>query len=156
MEIEAENTFLLISFSLGDTWYGLEASQVQEVIPVENSTYVYQAPAYVHGIINLRGKIVTVIDLRMKIGLKAGAQEEDETGSGDERVLVVSWNQEQVGILVDSVAEVISIDPEQIEAALSNITERLRYFLTGVYQSEDVLIGILDLEKVLAVDSNAS
>jgi purine-binding chemotaxis protein CheW len=138
------HSMLLVIFGLGGAWYGLEASQVQEVILVEGNTVVYHAPPYVRGIINLRGKIVTVLDMEIKLGLPSQPVGEDS------RILIVAWNHEQVGLLVEVVSEVISLSKEQIESIPLNISEGLSSFLSGVYSHADRLIGILDLDKVLA------
>lgn len=144
MDTDEEQNLLLVTFGLGGAWYGLAASQVQEVILVEDNTVVYHAPAYVRGIINLRGKIVTVLDLETKLGLPA------PTVSEESRILIVAWNHEQVGLLVEMVSEVITLNEDQIGEVPMNISEGLSRFLSGVYTSENRLIGILDLEKVLA------
>jgi purine-binding chemotaxis protein CheW len=139
------NSLLLVIFGLNGAWYGLEASQVQEVILVEDNTVVYQSPSYVRGIINLRGKIVTVLDLEIKVALPPHPVQ------ADSRILVVAWNQEQVGLLVEVVAEVISLSKEQIEPVPLNISDGLRQFLSGVCSNENRLIGIVDLDKVMVV-----
>jgi purine-binding chemotaxis protein CheW len=137
-------SLLLVIFGLGGAWYGLEASQVQEVILVEENTVVYHAPPYVRGIINLRGKIVTVLDMETKLGLPSNPIGEDS------RILIVAWNHEQVGLLVDVVTEVINLGKEQIGPVPLNISEGLSQYLSGVCNNADRLIGILDLDKVLA------
>lgn len=144
IEQEEEQNLLLVTFGLGGAWYGLEASQVQEVILVQDNTVVYHAPPYVRGIINLRGKIVTVLDTETKLGLPT------HPVGADSRILIVPWKDEQVGLLVEVVAEVITLSKEQVEPVPLNISERLSYFLCGVCSSDNNLIGILDLEKVLA------
>jgi purine-binding chemotaxis protein CheW len=138
------HSLLLVIFGLGGAWYGLEASQVQEVILVEENTVVYHAPPYVRGIINLRGKIVTVLDMETKLGLPSNPIGEDS------RILIVAWNHEQVGLLVDVVTEVINLGKEQIGPVPLNISEGLSQYLSGVCNNADRLIGILDLDKVLA------
>ena len=144
IDIEEEQGLLLVTFGLGGAWYGLEASQVQEVILVVDNTAVYHAPEYVRGIINLRGKIVTVLDLERKLGLYEHLVGEES------RIIIVDWNHEQVGLLVEVVAEVISLNKEQIDPVPLNISEGLSSYITGVCSDENRLIGILDLEKVLA------
>jgi purine-binding chemotaxis protein CheW len=134
---------LLVIFGLGGVWYGLEASKVQEVILVEGNTVVYHAPSYVRGIINLRGKIVTVLNLETKVGLPSHPVGEDS------RILIVEWNHEQVGLLVEVVTEVVNLSNNQIEPVPLNISDGLRYFLSGVCSIENRLIGIIDLDKVL-------
>ena len=137
-------SLLLVVFGLGDAWYGLDASQVQEVILVESNTVVYHAPPYVRGIINLRGKIVTVLDMEIKLGLAP------HPVGPDSRILIVAWNQEQVGLLVEVVTEVVSLKKDSIEALPLNISDGLSQFLNGVFSVEERLVGILDLDKVLA------
>ena len=138
---------LLVIFGLNGAWYGLEASQVQEVILVEDNTIVYHSPSYVRGIINLRGKIVTVLDLETKVGLPAHPVQVDS------RILIVPWQQEQVGLLVEVVAEVVSLSKDQIDPVPMNISDGLRRFLSGVCKIDNRLIGIIDLEKVLAPEA---
>jgi purine-binding chemotaxis protein CheW len=135
---------LLVIFGLGGAWYGLDASEVQEVILVQGNTVVYNAPSYVRGIINLRGKIVTVLNMETKVGIPC------HTIGENSRILIVEWNHEQVGLLVEVVTEVININNEQIEPVPLNISEGLRKFLSGVCNNQERLIGIIDLDKVLA------
>jgi purine-binding chemotaxis protein CheW len=144
IETNDVNGLLLVIFGLGGAWYGIEASQVQEVILVEENTVVYHAPAYVRGIINLRGKIVTVLDLEKKVGLAS-----HEVGE-DSRILIVEWNHEQVGLLVEVVTEVVNMNRDQIEPVPMNISDGLRYFLSGVCSIENRLVGIIDLDKAVA------
>lgn len=141
----SQEELLLSTFSLGGSWYGLEASQVQEVILVEDNTVVYHAPEYVRGIINLRGKIVTVLDLEIKLGLPVHQVSEDS------RIIVVEWNQEQVGLLVEAVSEVITPGRDQVEAVPLNINQELSRYMLGVCKDGERLIGILDLDKVLEI-----
>jgi len=117
---------------------------VQEVILVEENSEVYHAPPYVRGIINLRGKIVTVLDIETKLGLPSNPV------GADSRILIVAWNHEKVGLLVDVVTEVINLDKEQIGPVPLNISAKLSQFNNGVYNNADRLIGILDLDKVMA------
>ena len=139
------NTILLVIFGAGGAWYGLQAWQVQEVILVEDNTVVYHAPAFVRGIINLRGKIVTVLDLEKKLGLPG------HPPSPDSRILIVPWEHEQVGLLVEEVAEVISLNDDQLEAVPLNISPGLSQYLSSVCNDQNRLISILDLDKVLAI-----
>jgi purine-binding chemotaxis protein CheW len=141
------HVMLLVIFGLNGAWYGLEASLVQEVILVEDNTIVYHSPSYVRGIINLRGKIVTVLDLETKVGLPAHPVQVDS------RILIVPWQQEQVGLLVEVVAEVVSLSKDQIDPVPMNISDGLRRFLSGVCKIDNRLIGIIDLEKVLAPEA---
>ncbi len=144
IETDERQNLLLVIFGLDGAWYGLEASAVQEVILVADNTVVYHAPQYVRGIINLRGKIVTVLDTETKLGLTP------HQVSADSRILIVGWNHEQVGLLVEFVAEVFNLGKDQIEPVPMNISARLSRFLKGVCNYENHLVGLIDLDKVLA------
>ena len=149
---EENSDLLLVTFRLEDAWYGLDTNRIQEVIQVGGITVVQHAPDYVRGIANLRGKIVTVIDLALKLGL------EQRELSADTRILIVNWIHEQVGLVVEWVGEVVSLNQEQIESVPTNIDETLGHFLKGVYYKadEDRLLGILDLDAVLIVADKES
>lgn len=140
-----EQEKLLATFQIGNSLFGLDTNFVQEVLLLKEKTCVYHAPEAVWGIINLRGKIVTVIDLGRKLGLPA-----DPEGS-DQRILITPWMGEQVGLLVDGVSDVLSLDPNHLEEIPPNIAENFRQYLTSIYRKEDNLVSILNLEAVLAV-----
>ena len=141
---DQEQELLLVTFCLGEAWYGLDTLRIQEVILVGETTVVHHAPGYVRGIINLRGKIVTVLDLGEKLGLERGEV------SPESRILIVPWAGEQVGLLVESVSEVVGLKREAIETIPLNVGTGLSQFLLGVFHSQDQLVGILDLEAVFA------
>lgn len=140
---EAER--LLATFQVGGAYYGLDTGRVQEVIMVGAHTRVHHAPEYVRGVINLRGKIVTVIDLRMKLCAVRSPI------TADSRILIVAWMGEQVGLLVESVEDVIPLDPERIEPKPSNVSASQERFLDSVYRVDagERLIGILILDELL-------
>jgi len=144
---ENEQDLLLVTFCLEDAWYGLDTNLIQEVIVVGDITTVHHAPDYVRGISNLRGKIVTILDLNLKLGLPKHQL------SSESRILIVPWMNEQVGLLVDSVADVVSLSRSQIESLPSNIKDEISQFLGGVYYlaEEDRLLGLLELDSVLVV-----
>ena len=144
---ENEQDLLLVTFCLEDDWYGLDTNLIQEVIVVGDITTVHHAPDYVRGISNLRGKIVTILDLNLKLGLPKHQL------SSESRILIVPWMNEQVGLLVDSVADVVSLSRSQIESLPSNIKDEISQFLGGVYYlaEEDRLLGLLELDSVLVV-----
>lgn len=141
---EEGQSLLLATFQVRNAFYGLDTTSVQEVILVGESTRVHHAPQYVRGIINLRGKIVTVIDLGCKLNDQAIQVGEDS------RIIIVSWMGEQIGLLVDGVADVVSLDPASIEATPANVGHLQTRFLEGVYPDMGRLIGILNLDAVLA------
>lgn len=148
---ETNQDLLLVTFRLADAWYGLDTNRIQEVILVGEITTVHHAPHFVRGIANLRGKIVTVLDLNLILGLPP-----QDVGE-DARILIVPWVDEQIGLLVECVTDVVSLNAEQIEPLPSNLRDDISQFLQGVYSEteQDRLLGILDLDIVLSQTEKA-
>ena len=133
-------------FKVKNILCGLEITQVQEINKHINITKVYGAPDYVRGIMNLRGRIVTVIDMRTKFGLEALDINEDM------RIVVVRSGDESIGLLVDSVDDVIEADVDDVEAPPSNVKGVSSEFFEGVLKLENNLLMILDTNKIIAVN----
>jgi purine-binding chemotaxis protein CheW len=117
--------------------------QVQEVLRVTEIAPVPGAPDYVLGIINLRGNVVTVIDTRKRFGLQA-KEMDDST-----RIVIIESENQVVGILVDSVAEVVDIRSSEIEQAPNVGTEESAKFIQGVSSIDGELLILVDLNKLL-------
>ncbi|NOQ46622.1 MAG: chemotaxis protein CheW [Desulfobulbaceae bacterium] len=143
-----KNIIELVTFYVGDALCGMDILKVQEINKLMEMTKVPQAPAYMTGILNLRGQIVTVIDLGKKLGL-------GETELGDDpRIIIVNTPGEHIGLLVRRLSDVIMADPDKIEPAPANMAGIQSSFFTGVYKTETKLIGILDVEEVLKMESD--
>jgi purine-binding chemotaxis protein CheW len=142
--LESDGSFLASTFYLGDTIFGVDTLRVQEIIKVPDMTSVHHAPEYVLGVINLRGRIVTVLDLKSKLGFAAGPI------GGESRIIIVDSEDEYVGLLVDTIADVIVADNDNTMPAPANIDESRERFFRGVYHADQGLIAILDVEKVLS------
>ena len=110
-------------------------------------TKVPQAPDYMVGILNLRGQIVTIIDLGQKLGL--GSNEL----TNESRNIIVNAPGEYIGLLVSRISDVIMADPDKIEPAPANMNGVQGSFFTGVYKTESKLIGILDVKEVLRLET---
>ncbi|MBU0664296.1 MAG: chemotaxis protein CheW [Proteobacteria bacterium] len=136
----------LATFFIGDALCGMDILKIQEINKLMDMTKVPQAPSYVTGILNLRGQIVTIIDLGKKLGLGST----DTTLSS--RNIIVSSPGEHVGLLVTRLSDVISADTEKIERAPANMGGIQGEFFSGVYKTDDKLIGILDVNKVLRIE----
>ncbi|MDO9041386.1 MAG: chemotaxis protein CheW [Desulfocapsaceae bacterium] len=136
----------LATFYIGDALCGMDILKIQEINKLMDMTKVPQAPSYVIGILNLRGQIVTIIDLGKKLGLGAT----DATLSS--RNIIVNSPGEHVGLLVTRLSDVISADTGKIERAPANMGGIQGEFFSGVYKTEDRLIGILDINKVLRLE----
>jgi purine-binding chemotaxis protein CheW len=140
---EGGQELLLVTFVVAGAHYGLDTTHVQETVSVGKVTPVHRAPPYVHGVMNLRGKIVTVVNLGLKIG------ERRSLVSAASHVVIVSWFAERVGLLVDGISDVIPVDRTRIEAAPTNVGEIQGRFLEGLYRDGERLVAVLDLDEVL-------
>lgn len=132
-----------VTFRLENEKYGINVMQVQEVLRVTEIAPVPGAPNYVLGIINLRGNVVTVIDTRSRFGL-ASAEMDDST-----RIVIIEAEEQVVGILVDSVAEVVDLKASDIETAPNVGTEESAKFIQGVASHDSELLILVDLNKLL-------
>ena len=141
---EDDATLRWVTFFLSQEKYGINVMQVQEVLRVTEIAPVPGAPDYVLGIINLRGNVVTVIDTRQRFGLQS--KEMDDSS----RIVIVESGDQVVGILVDSVAEVIDLQLSEIESAPNVGTEDSSRFIQGVASQQEELLIIIDLNKLLA------
>ena len=138
-----ESTMELATFYVGEALCGMDILKVQEINKLMEMTKVPQAPPYVTGILNLRGQIVTIIDLCKKLGLPA-------TDVNDEsRNIIVSSKGEHIGLLTERISDVVGIDWEKVEPPPANIGGVQGRFFKGVLKTKDRLIGILDVEEVL-------
>lgn len=135
-----------VSFNLDGETYCIDVMKVQEVLRYTDIAPVPGAPAYVLGIINLRGKVVTVIDTRARFGLK-----EDEI-TYNTRIVIVEANQNIVGILVDSVSEVVYMRQSEIETAPNIGSMDNSKFIQGVCSKNGKLYILIDLDQLLSED----
>jgi purine-binding chemotaxis protein CheW len=134
----------LVTFRLKDETYGINVMQVQEVLRVSEIAPVPGAPAHVLGIINLRGNVVTVIDTRIRFGLNS--TEPDDAS----RIVIIESDQQVVGILVDSVAEVVELQQSDIDSAPSIGSEDSARYIQGVASRDEDLLIVVDLKKLLS------
>ncbi|SHO50685.1 chemotaxis protein CheW [Desulfopila aestuarii] len=136
----------LATFYIGDALCGMDILKVQEINKLMQMTKVPQAPDYVLGILNLRGQIVTIIDLGKKLGL-------GETDLNlDPRNIIVNSTGGHVGLLVAKISDVVEADMEKLERPPANMRGIQGEFFKGVYKTQSTLIGILDVEKVLSLE----
>lgn len=139
-----------LTFALGSEEYGLEIMKVREIIGYVEVTAVPQTPEYVMGVINLRGQVIPVVDLRAKFGMEA-AERTDATC-----IIVVEINQDNLyistGIVVDRVSEVLDIAGENIEDAPEFGSDVDTNFILGMGKIGDCVKILLDIDKVLSSD----
>ncbi|MGK0440714.1 MAG: purine-binding chemotaxis protein CheW [Pseudohongiellaceae bacterium] len=132
-----------VTFKLDGETYGINVMQVQEVLRHTEIAAVPGAPAYVLGIINLRGNVVTVIDTRHRFGLTS-AEVTDQT-----RIVIIESEMHVVGIMVDAVAEVVYLRESEIETAPNVGNEESAKFIQGVCNKNDQLLILVELDKLL-------
>ena len=143
-----------LTFKIGAEEYGLEILKVQEIIKMMDITKVPRVPDFVRGVINLRGKVIPVIDLRLKFGMEA-KETTDKTC-----VIVVQVKRDSgtiiMGIIVDEVSEVLDIAGQEIEEAPSFGSSVDTRFILGMAKSKGRVKMLLDIDKVLASDEIAT
>ncbi|MCP3909103.1 MAG: chemotaxis protein CheW [Oceanicoccus sp.] len=132
-----------VTFRLEGEIYGINVMQVQEVLRYTEIAPVPGAPAYVLGIINLRGNVVTVIDTRHRFGLPT-TEVTDQT-----RVVIIEADSHVVGILVDAVAEVVYLRQSEIETAPNVGNDESARFIQGVCNKNNQLLILVELDKLL-------
>jgi purine-binding chemotaxis protein CheW len=142
-----------LTFTLGEEHFALDVANVREILEFTSVTKVPQTPEFMRGVINLRGSVVPVMDMRLKFGMSITEK------SVDTCVIVVEVSLEGettvLGALVDSVQEVFELEPEQIEPAPRIGTKLRTEFIRGMGKRDDQFIIILDIDKVFSSDELA-
>jgi purine-binding chemotaxis protein CheW len=141
-----------LTFSLGSEEYGLEILKVKEIIGVMNITSVPQTPQYVKGVINLRGKVIPVIDLRLKFGM-AAREYSDRTCIIVTDIAGKAGKKTVMGIVVDSVSEVLNIKGEEIEDTPTFGVKLETDYILGMAKVKGGVKILLDINKVLTTDT---
>lgn len=136
----------LVTFSIGDEEFGVEILQVQEIIRMLEITKVPKAPPFVEGVINLRGKVIPVLDLRKRFGLAARDHDKNT------RIIVIEINSMIVGFIVDSVSEVLRLPANTVEPPPPVVAGLDSDYISGVGKLEDRLLIMLDLNRLLNRD----
>ena len=143
-----------LSFVLGKEEYSFEILKVREIIGLIDITPLPQTPAYIKGVINLRGKIIPVVDLRTRFGL-------DEVEYDESTCIIVvevdgsDGDQLHMGVIVDTVSEVLSISDDEFEPAPRFAGSVRTEYITGLGKVKDKTIILLDINKVLSVEEIA-
>jgi purine-binding chemotaxis protein CheW len=135
-----------VTFKLQEETYGINVMQVQEVLRYTDIAPVPGAPDYVMGIINLRGNVVTVIDTRARFGLPPSEVTDNS------RIVIIESERQVIGIMVDSVAEVVYLKQSEIDTAPNVGTDESAKFIQGVSNRDGELLILVDLNKLLSDD----
>jgi purine-binding chemotaxis protein CheW len=136
----------LVIFELAKESYGINIAVVESIIKMQAITQLPQTPAYVKGVINLRGSVLPVIDLRSRFELEAREH------TRQTRIIIVTMGNIKVGVTVDGVSEVLRVSDELIEPLPPMVSSVNSVFLKGIVRFEDRLIILLELDKVLDIN----
>ena len=134
----------LVSFHIGEEEFGVDILKVQEINRMVEVTKVPNSPDYVDGIINLRGKVIPIIDLRRRLGMPSKGYDKDT------RIIVVEMDSKILGFVVDSVNEVLRINKSIVEPPPKMVGNIDSEFITAIGKLEDRLLILLDLERILS------
>ena len=138
------------TFLIDDQFFGIDVLAVQEVLPRQEMTPVPLAPVAIRGLINLRGQIVTAIDLRVCLGLPArGAY------APDPMTIVIRTQDGVASLLVDAVGEVLELDRAALAPAPDNLSSPASRLIQGVFQLQDRLLVVLDTERTLEIKGDS-
>ncbi|MBM7623355.1 chemotaxis protein CheW [Sporohalobacter salinus] len=141
----SDKTKQLIVFNLGGEEFGVKITRIQEIIRMKEITELPNSSEFMAGIINLRGDIISVIDLRSKFAI---TQEETKKT----RIIIVEMDDQDVGLIVDSVSEVLRISSEDIEDAPDRVAGIRQEYLKGIGKIDDRIIILLALDKLLTAE----
>ena len=135
-----------VTIVIGRQLFGIPVSDVQDVFTPHSITCVPLAPPDVGGVLNLRGRIVTVLDVREKLGLGARLGKAPAMAVGIER------GDESYGLLIDEVGEVLTLSPSQFEQVPETLDTKWRNVSNGVYRLQDSLLVVLDVDRLISID----
>lgn len=143
--VNVDDTIQVIVFNLGEERYGVEISQIKEIILITQVTHIPNVPDFVEGVLNLRGQIVAIINLRKKLGKEPKKNDENT------RIIVIEYGSSTIGMMVDSVSEVKYLSSKNIEEiprflALKDDSK----FLKGIGKLEDGLLTLMDLKELFS------
>ncbi|MFP4660982.1 MAG: chemotaxis protein CheW [Halanaerobiales bacterium] len=134
-----------IVFSLGEEKFGVDVKQIKQIIPMDESTHIPNAPSFVKGVINLRGDIIPIVELKEKLTLEI-----DSAVSKEGKIIIVELDNNSVGMQVDSVSEMMRIYEDEIADPPGIVKGINRNYLKGVGKLNDKLLILLDLDKIFS------
>jgi purine-binding chemotaxis protein CheW len=141
---ESGMTLEALTFTLGEEEYGIDIQKVQEIRTYENVTRIAGAPDFIKGIVNLRGIIVPVLDMRIKFSLSAPTYDELTV------MIILSIAGKVIGMVVDGVSDVITLGPEQIRPAPSMGTALDTDYLIGLGTLDDRMLILIDIDRLMS------
>lgn len=145
-ERKPQNTVRILVFGLGNEIYGIDIRQAMSVVKLDLVTRVPNMPEFISGVMNLRGDVISLIDIRYFFGLPARDRNELT------RAVVVDSPDGPVGIVVDSIKFTVDIPEDSIQPPLATLNDRMAGYTKGEVQTEEGIMVLLDLAKVLSSD----
>lgn len=139
-----KDTTQYVKIKLGEEMFGIEIKYIDNIVRMQNITRVPKVPEYIKGVINLRGEIVPVFSLRLKMGM----EEIEETKKF--RIIILKIDGSYVGLIVDEVREVVTLQNDLTEKVYKDAMDGTQNFLLGVGKDGDNLISLLDVNEVVA------
>jgi purine-binding chemotaxis protein CheW len=144
--LQNDTDIKFLVFQVGNMSCGIDILKIEGLNRVPAITPVFSAPPYVKGLLNLRGQLVTVFDLGKRLGLNPSHLTKSS------RIIIVRLNSEYIGLLVDSVIEVVSCQQKCVEKPPPNSTDSQESFFCGIIKYKNMLTTILDIEEIIKVD----
>ncbi|MCK9524706.1 MAG: chemotaxis protein CheW [Limnochordia bacterium] len=138
----------LVAFRLHNEEFGVEITDVREIVKVGHITRLPHVADYIEGVTNLRGEVIPVISLRKRFGLEA------QENTQDSRIIMLEVNGSMVGFIVDSVTETLRLSEDAIEPPPSNIAGLKAHYLAGVGKLQDRLLILLEVDKILTSEEH--
>lgn len=139
-----KDTTQYIKIKMGDEMFGIDIKYIDNIVRMQSITRVPKVPAYIKGVINLRGEVIPVFNLRLKMNM----QEVEETKKF--RIIILKIDGNYVGLIVDEVREVITLQNDLVEKVYRDPSDPTQNFLLGVGKDGDNLISLLDVNEVVA------
>ncbi len=133
-----------IKIEMGSEMFGIDISYVDNIVRPQHVTRVPNVASYIKGVINIRGEIIPIMSLRLKMGL-----EETEETKNTRFIIVKMEKYGKIGLIVDAVKEVVTLEENQIERVKVDTSEEVAHFVSGVGKVDGVLVSLLDLDMVV-------
>lgn len=143
MPIASEKDLQIVGLRVGGETFGIPISQVREIVRIPQITAVPNAPEIVEGVMNLRGRIVPIVDLRKRF------RERDIQPNKKNRVVIVEIEGRLIGLTVNAASEVLKIPPSQVEAPQSFFPDGAADYISGIAKLNDRLVILIDLQRIL-------
>ena len=143
------DTIQYVVIKIGNEQYGIDIKFVDNIVRTQKATRVPKVAPYIKGVINLRGEVIPIMNVRLKMGL------EEIEPTKDTRIIIIKLDQQgTVGLIVDEVKEVVTVSSEDVEK-ISYDKEQKNHFLSGVAKYDERLISLLDLNAVVSDSTQA-